>query len=237
MRNDWLRDRIKNLGKTGQGLANTLGVNKARVSEIIGGRRGVKAEEVPIIAQYLEMTDSEVIERLSGRAQGTPTGGAVAQMRMPLRTPRPSSILAEPEPPISLAQGLPVYSSTAGGTDCDFSLGKDVIDHVRRPPGLLNARNAFALYVVGNSMAPRYDEGDLLVIHPDKPPAPGCDVIVLLSSVDEVGNAKVLLGTYRGVTPSHLTIATAQHATAIEVPLSEVKRVMRVLRVGELLGA
>ena len=52
-RNDWLRERIRDLGKTGQGLANALGVNKARVSEIIGGRRGVKAEEVSVIAMYV----------------------------------------------------------------------------------------------------------------------------------------------------------------------------------------
>lgn len=237
-RNDWLRDRIKLLGKTGQGLASALGVNKARVSEIIGGRRGVKADEVSAIAAYLEMGEAEVIARLSGRPYQP---GLEEAPVPPMRPPLPEAGAAAPRavemPAVSaMPLDIPVYGSAVGGEDADFEMNGDVIDRVRRPPGLAAARNAFALYVVGVSMSPRYDEGDLIFIHPGKPPVPGCDVVVELKAVDEFGRHKALLKTYRGKTPTRLLLSQLNPSGPLELDLGEVRQVLRVMRTHELLG-
>jgi SOS-response transcriptional repressor LexA len=240
-RNDWLRERIKDLGKTGQGLANALGVNKARVSEIIGGRRGVKAEEVTTIAAYLEMTEQEVIARLSGRH--APGGGgdlAAPAVRYAQAPPQPRGAYVprtvDLPAPAAMPLDLPVYGTAVGGEDADFEMNGEVIDRVRRPPGLAAARNAFALYVVGTSMSPRYDEGDLIFVHPGKPPVPGCDVVVELQALDEFGRHKALLKTYRGKTPTRLLLSQLNPEGAVELALDEVKQVLRVMRTNELLG-
>jgi len=258
-RNDWLAQRIKELGKTGQGLANALGINKARISEIIGGRRGVKADEVTTIAMYLEMTEKEVIARLAGRMVGPPGigedsyssgGGPVfppstpAEVRaafpLPGYLPPPQGAFApktaEVPAPAAMPLDVPVYGTAVGGQDADFEMNGEVIDRVRRPPGILNARNAFALYVVGSSMQPRYDEGDLIFVHPGKPPVPGCDVVVELNATDEFGRQKALLKTYRGKTPTKLVLSQLNPEAPVELPLDQVKQVLRVLRTNELLG-
>jgi SOS-response transcriptional repressor LexA len=247
-RNDWLRERIRDLGKTGQGLANALGVNKARVSEIIGGRRGVKAEEVTVIAMYVEMTEQDVLARLTGRPaapMGQPLSGhppgLTEQPLSPLSTPpmmRGSFIprTAELPPPGGMLVDVPVFGTVVGGVDADFEMNGEVIDRVRRPPGLLNAKNAFALYVVGTSMSPRYDEGDLIFIHPGKPPVPGCDVVIELHAIDDFGRNKALLKTYRGKSPNRLLLSQLNPEGPLELQLSEVKQVLRVLRTNELLG-
>jgi phage repressor protein C with HTH and peptisase S24 domain len=245
MRNDWLARRLKELGKTGQGLANSLGINKSRVSEIIGGRRGVKADEILTISNYLEMTERDVISLLSGVSmppmQGlaeSPSGGTIAS---PSRaTPRYAASYGvdakDLPPPSTMPVDVPVYGTTLGGAGCDFELNNEVIDRVRRPSGLTNARNAFAVYVVGNSMSPRYDEGDLVFVHPGRPPVPGSDVVVELQSGDEPGRTKVLFSSYRGKSATSLLLSQLNPARDVEIPLDTVKQVLRVLRVNELLG-
>lgn len=47
-----------------------------------------------------------------------------------------------------------------------------------RPPGLANARDIFALYVVNDSMYPAWREGALFYVNPNRPPVIGDDVVV-----------------------------------------------------------
>lgn len=250
MRNDWLAQRLKELGKTGQGLANALGVNKSRISEIIGGRRGVKADEVIAMALYLEMSERDIVTLLSGRTLDPNADGADAPApyaHTPLRTVAQrvaalrvqgafSPEIAEIAQASALPLDVPVYGTAVGGEDADFEMNGDVIDRVRRPAGLANARNAFALYVVGESMSPRYDEGDLIFVHPGRPPVPGCDVVVELHAQDDRGRNKALLKTYRGKTPNILLLSQLNPRHDFDIPLDQVKQVLRVLRTNELLG-
>jgi len=245
MRNDWLARRLKELGKTGQGLANSLGINKSRISEIIGGRRGVKADEILTISNYLEMTEREVIALLSGVSVSVHQGGAessqpAAMSSAPRMMPRYSGAFVpdtkDMPPPSTMPLDVPVYGTAVGGFDSDFEMNGEIIDRVRRPSGLTNARNAFALYVVGSSMNPRYDEGDLVFVHPGRPPVPGSDVVVELHAKDEFGRTKALLKSYRGKTPNLLLLSQLNPVGDLEIPLTEVKQILRVLRTNELLG-
>jgi len=244
MRNDWLARRLKELGKTGQGLANALGINKSRISEIIGGRRGVKADEIITISNYLEMNEREVISLLSGVTANSHTGSSEAVSTTDSHHGRAhgrysGAFVPEPKdlpPPSTMPVDVPVYGTVVGGADGDFEMNGDVIDRVRRPAGLTNARNAFALYVVGTSMSPRYDEGDLIFVHPGRPAVTGSDVVIELHAKDEFGRPKALLKTYRGKTPTLLLLSQLNPKADIEIPLTDVKQVIRVLRTNELLG-
>ena len=54
----------------------------------------------------------------------------------------------------------------------------EVIDVVDRPASLGGVPNAYAVYVVGTSMEPRYHPGEVVHIHPDKPLIVGGYVLV-----------------------------------------------------------
>ena len=49
----------------------------------------------------------------------------------------------------------------------------DMIDIVPPPASLAGVPNAYAVYVVGASMEPRYYQGELVMIHPGKPVTAG----------------------------------------------------------------
>jgi phage repressor protein C with HTH and peptisase S24 domain len=55
----------------------------------------------------------------------------------------------------------------------------DPIDWVVRPEALSNVRDAFAVYVIGSSMEPRYEQGDMILIHPSRPVQRDNDVLFL----------------------------------------------------------
>lgn len=61
----WIKDRLRELGKKQIGLANALGVEHPRISEMVKGKRGLKSDEVQIFADFLEMPVSEVLVAFS----------------------------------------------------------------------------------------------------------------------------------------------------------------------------
>src|SRR5262249_22726150 len=54
----------------------------------------------------------------------------------------------------------------------------DVIDLIDRPESLNGVPNAYAVYVVGASMEPRYHPGEVVHIHPGRPVDVGAYVLV-----------------------------------------------------------
>ncbi len=63
------------------------------------------------------------------------------------------------------------------GTD-DLYLEHCQIGYTSRPANLNGIRSAYAIYMIGDSMGPRYRAGWLLHVNPFKPPIRGRDVVV-----------------------------------------------------------
>lgn len=80
----------------------------------------------------------------------------------------------------SLSRDVEVRGVAVGGNESCFEFNGEVVDRVRRPPGIAGASNVFAIYVVGQSMSPRFEEGEIVFVHPGRPATSGCDVIVEL---------------------------------------------------------
>jgi phage repressor protein C with HTH and peptisase S24 domain len=84
-----------------------------------------------------------------------------------------------------MAQNIPVMGTAAGGEAGAFQLQSgSPIDHVRRPPGVASAVDVYAIYVVGDSMTPRFDEGELIYVSGKRPARPGDYVVVQTTEVE-----------------------------------------------------
>jgi len=135
---------------------------------------------------------------------------------------------------------LPVYGTALGGREKDgdfqFNTG-DIIDHVRRPPRLAGIKTAFAVYLVGASMEPRFRAGAPVLVHPGVQPRPGDDVLVELKPLTEGGPHPGLVK--RLVSRSETRLRLQQFNPPddnIIVPMKRVLRVYRVIPYEELLG-
>ncbi|HYE49991.1 MAG TPA: S24 family peptidase [Azospirillaceae bacterium] len=83
--------------------------------------------------------------------------------------------------PITMDRGnkLPIYASAQAGPE-GMVIEANPIDWIDRPEALANVKDAYGVYVVNDSMEPRYEQGDLLLVNPHRPARPGNHVVIQL---------------------------------------------------------
>src|SRR6266481_5282545 len=90
--------------------------------------------------------------------------------------------------PQSLTRGtgwIPVYGHAVGGKDGEFVLSGNQVSEVLAPPNLLHVRDAYGVYVVGDSMEPRYFAGETVFVNPRLPISRGAFVVAQISKGEE----------------------------------------------------
>jgi transcriptional regulator with XRE-family HTH domain len=83
--------------------------------------------------------------------------------------------------PVSAAAAVrdfPIYAAARGGDEGALVMDSSPIQYIARPDPLLTVMAAFGVYVVGESMSPAYEQGDIALVHPGLPPRRGADVIL-----------------------------------------------------------
>lgn len=150
---EWIRKGLERPGKTQVGLAKALDRAPSAVSNLLKGARELKQREVARIAQYLEIE---------------PPADAGEPMR---DGPRPlPEFLGE--------RDLKVFAAVEGGAG-EMVVSTDPIELVPRPWYMKEVRDGYAVLVVGDSMFPTFEPGDMAIVNPRLPPMRGKDVILI----------------------------------------------------------
>ncbi len=63
-------------------------------------------------------------------------------------------------------------------------VSSDPIQWAGRPEPLMTVRSAYGVFVVGESMIPAYEQGDIALVHPSLPPRRDADVILIRQESD-----------------------------------------------------
>lgn len=131
---------------------------------------------------------------------------------------------------------VPVQGIAVGGAGGDFRFNGEIVDYVRRPPGIAHMRNIYALWVAGDSMSPWNKDGDLIYVSPARPTAPGDYVVVQMNDQADGEPGVAMVKQLVGRTPTQLKLGQFNPEKEFAVALSKVKAVHRVLTLRELLG-
>lgn len=184
----------------------------------------------------------DYFRKLFERPHASPRGVTLAKIAQGLAT-TPEALMgssAAPRAPMPPAGALPYdvpVMGTAAGSHIRgaFQLTPGPVDIVRRPPALMGARDLYALYVEGTSMEPRFHPGDLIYVHPRKPPRVNDPVVVQCfdGSDDEIA---AMVGIFLKWTPTHLHIAKYNPQSEVQILRETVKAVHKVLSTNELFG-
>lgn len=75
-------------------------------------------------------------------------------------------------------KNFPVFAAARGGAEGHQIVTFEPIDYVKRPQFLENVKDAYALYIVGDSMNPAFEQGDMALVHPHLPPARDKNVVL-----------------------------------------------------------
>jgi len=139
---------------------------------------------------------------------------------MPRGRGRPPSTASSSAAPAAIARGpdqIPIRSAARGGGDQEMFLEDGPIGYTPRPANLGGVRSAYAIYMVGDSMEPRYEPGWLLHVNPFKPPTRGRDVVVY-----KADNA-VLIKQFVGWEGDTLVLRQLNPTDILRVPRMEVR--------------
>jgi phage repressor protein C with HTH and peptisase S24 domain len=138
---------------------------------------------------------------------------------------------------------VPVFGTTAGSRsagDVDSDIitihDGDIIDYFRRPPGISNRRDVYALYVNGSSMEPRFMQGDPVFVDPKRPARPGDDVVIQI--VDQQNTIKgSLIKRLIKQTATSITVAQFNPPAEFQIPVDRIaiNGLHRVIPIAELL--
>lgn len=146
-------------------------------------------------------------------------------------------------PILGTALGHSLEFDTAGGIDIEQTIFEpgEVIRFIPRPAILAGAKEAYALYIQGDSMIYRFEPGDLAVVDPRKTPQLGDDVIVQLTgdpdSADRDRVVSVLIKRLVRRSASWIELKQFNPEVQFRVESSRVRSVHRIVRMGDLFGA
>jgi SOS-response transcriptional repressor LexA len=136
----------------------------------------------------------------------------------------------EPHRPVPL-----IGTAFAGEWDADIEMSElhltDVLDYLGRPPELQTDPDSYALEIVGESMAPRFEPGERAFVSPLSPVRIGDDVVVQLRAKGPAQSDRVKLALIKRLTrrsPNFLELRQFNPDRTFQVPVEQVAAVHRV---------
>lgn len=227
-------------GLSQQALATAAGTSQPQIKRLEAGERTLSKKWAEQLAPHLGVTAETLMfppSTVDGEPEisshsGQPTSAG----------PMPNAVLPDEQPPVDTSifkgpRNVPVYGTGSGGDGGDFSFNGQLIDHAPRPPGIASRRDVYVVYLVGDSVSPKYEDGDPIYVDPHRRPQPRDYVVVELRGDrdGEPGPAFVKRLVSRGGGKLRLE----QHNPKGELdPIDEadVVRVHRVIPWPELIG-
>lgn len=145
----------------------------------------------------------------------------------------------------ALAEAKPVpLLGTAFGSDLEEIDGiettelmmSEVLDYLARPPSLANDAEAYAVTIIGDSMAPRFEAGEMAFVSPRAPVNVGDDVLVQLRREEDQGDINQLAGHVSTVLLKRLVRRTSATIELRQfnpdrnftIPIARVRRIHKI---------
>src|SRR5262249_50961226 len=145
-------------------IARYLKISESAVSQWFSKDTGPKSIRLADLAAFLNTTVDYLITEPAGSAPPLP----------PILPSR--SVLERP--------ARPAPASAGAGREGAWAGSPAATAWIQRDQRLVGVRDAFACHVVGDSMVPAYEQGNLLLVNPAVPPAPGDDCLFVQDSPD-----------------------------------------------------
>ena len=219
-----LQETMERAGLTQAALARKASqfgesVSQQVVQHLTSGRNTTSKSLVPI-AKALDVS----VEWLTtGEGGGFAVKGGAANLRS-AKAARDQARDNERVPVLGLAECGPDGWSLWNG---------DIIDTIPRPMNLVGAPKAYAVYIVGDSMEPRYYSGELAHIHPGKPVTIGAFVLVQIRPDHDDDTPKAVVKRLIKRSATKITLEQYNPPKKFEIKSDDIVSIHRVVGSGE----
>lgn len=214
-----MKNRIKELrrsqGLTLQRLADLIGSTPQQINRLERGDRRLTTEWMERVASGLDVHPTELIADEADIALRSGSGGST-------NAAAPSELRIS-DFPIHGDMDLPVLGTAKGGNDALLFNDGEVVERVTRPSLLAGATQAYAVYMTGDSMEPRYQALELLYVNPARPLTRGCYVVV------QKANGEAIVKRFMRRSDHTLVLEQLNPQSEIQIPASEVAAIHRIV--------
>lgn len=222
----WVREQLDRSRKTQRALATSLNLDPSGVSRLLEGSRKIKTEEIPLLLDFFGS---------GGALASAPEAAPVDRGdETPRNEGHPRRSRPGPKPRTKGTDDLPVYGTLMRLAALEFEVrDPKPAEYRARPPQLVGVLGAYAIFVPDGSLSPRYHPGEVLYVHPGKPPIVGTDVVVRFRE----GDARLVIGRVLALDEDALLLThpgqqdppERARRTALRLPPNEVGQVGRIL--------
>lgn len=197
--------QLRGIGSAAE-LARLTNLNEVTVRSHVNGTRDVSKRAAEAYSRALNIDPAWLLYGHGPAPDANrrvPRGGPPSEPSASQDTDRSNDLEGTPNarPSLSeapdfhfLSKDIPVLGTVECGSDGVFLMNEGgPIDHVRRPPGQMNRKGIYCIYVEGSSMEPVYETGDLVYVDPHRPPQAGRDVVIQLVAKTAAGEERCFL--------------------------------------------
>lgn len=232
-----LRAILREKEWTHKRLADALGIEPPHMSKIMNGSNQLSLTLARRAATALDVSIERIVDDPMSLADEAALESTSAS---PAQRPAPNVRYPDAQPNLPSRQDMPqdieVLGSVQGGDDGEFMFNGDVVDRMRRPPGLAHASGVYALYVTNDSMSPRYFAGEPVFVSTKRPVAIGDFVIIQMHPDEGETAGRGFLKRLVARRGNKIIVSQYNPELEIEFDVREVKSLHRVYMPAELYG-
>ena len=232
-----IQDRLTATGKSAHAVSLEIGAGQGYVRDLLDPAKGgfPRADKLNALARVLDTT-SDYLTGTVNSPQPVLSEVAIADRRLEWRGPQPD---LPPIPLVGTGDCACIEFASETGEMLEIERCSFNADHtvrmIARPPALQGARDLYAIYFQGESMMPRFEPGEVGIVDPTRPAAPGDYVLVQLNNGEEDHVTSVLVKRLVRQTPRELLLEQFNPPATFTVPRNRVARVHRILQQTDLL--
>lgn len=213
-----IRDRRSELEMTQESLANLTGYSVAGIRKIeAGGVERIRNGKVFISVLNLNPAEWEAADAADRQERLFERRGSIKPIRI-------DGTLAGGVVPL-------IGRAAASGDPGKLIMLNEINEYVARPPELAGVQDAFAVFVYGDSMEPRYFSGEKVYIHPHRPLARGDFCVIQIGNpVPECAYVK----RFVGMDEKQVRLEQYNPAKELTFPRKDVHSIGRIVASGSM---
>ena len=217
-----IQQRLDELGLSARAASLRATGSDGTIRMILSGKTAnPRSDTLAKLAPVLETS----VEWLMGETARLPSGSEIRPANVPLPARD------------AMPRDVPVFGTVAGSElgKGAFQLTTDVVEYVRRPPGLATVKDAYALYVEGESMSPKFEPGELVYVHPHRKVVSG-DYVVIQEPDGDHGEPRGFIKQYLRQTAKLLQTQQFNPASKVDFVIRPGLKWHRVMSLSDLMG-
>ena len=229
-----LRQVIEDKGIKQKRLADFISLKPDQMSKVMNGTRQLTAHETDKVREFLadigyypsKLAATSPHDKVN-REDGTNvlTVSPPARNMPDIGLGLPNAVFVSP--PASSNRKLPVLGTAVGGKEGSFVMNGEAVDYRPAPAALEAVAGAFYVRATGESMYPRFFEGELLAIDPHRPLRKGDCVLVEMHGFDGVpGDAFVKM--FKGYAGNAAVLEQFNPPKNIKIDRDKIRRIMHI---------